>query len=259
MKLHGRVALLTGGASGLGRATAQFLVRERGMCVALLDLPSADGQAVVDELGADRASFHGLDVAGESQVAAAVAAARQRWGALHVCLNAAGIPGTTRMLGRDGLPCGGATFERTVAINLVGSFHVMAHCAAAFAANEPDDEDGERGVVVNVSSIAAHEGTLGHVAYAASKAGVIGMMLPAARELAPRGIRVLTIAPGLFLTPMAGSVSDKVLEAMTAAVLYPKRTGRLDEFASLFATLCESRYLNAEVVRIDAGTRLAAR
>lgn len=256
MRLEGRVAVVTGGASGLGRATAVFLARERGMRVALLDLPASDGAALASELGPSVASFHGLDVADEGRVAAALSSVLARWGAVHVCLNAAGVPGSTRMLSRDGAPVGGAVFERTLAVNVAGTFHVMTHCAAAFARNDPD-EDGERGVVVNVASIAAFEGTLGHVAYSASKAAVIGMMLPAARELAPRGIRVLTIAPGLFLTAMAGSVSDKVLAAMTSAIVYPKRPGRLEEFAELFAHLCENRYLNAEVVRIDAATRLA--
>lgn len=256
MRLDGRVAVVTGGASGLGRAAARHLALDRGMRVALLDLPSSAGAQVAAELGGERASFHGVDVADEAAVASAIAGVTARWRAIHVCVNVAGVPGTTRILSRDGAPVGAATFARTLAVNLAGTFHVMSHCAAAFARNEPGD-DGERGVVINVSSIAANEGNRGHVAYSASKAGVIGLMLPAAREFAPLGIRVLTIAPGLFPTAMADSVGERVTAALEAAIVYPKRPGRPEEFASLVAYLCENRYLNAEVIRIDAATRLA--
>lgn len=259
MDLSDRIAVVTGGASGLGRAAANHLVSTHGMRVALLDLPSSDGASVAAEMGLDRASFHPVDVSDESQVAATVAAVVVRWGGIHACLNTAGVPGTTRMLSRDGVPCGGDRFARTLAVNLLGTFHVTAHCAAAMASNVPSEDDGTRGVIVNVSSIAAYEGNLGHVAYSASKAGVIGMMLPAARELGPLGIRVMTIAPGLFPTPMAAGVSEKALEAMKSSILYPKRFGHLAEFSSLVGHIFRNGYLNAEVVRIDGGARLFGR
>jgi 3-hydroxyacyl-CoA dehydrogenase/3-hydroxy-2-methylbutyryl-CoA dehydrogenase len=254
MKLHDRVAVVTGAASGLGRAAAIYLAREKGMRVALLDLPSAAGAELVAELGEAQASFHSLDVSDEKEVSDAIGQVTTRWGRIDACLNAAGIPGTTRMLSREGMPCGAEVLTRTLAVNLLGTFHVMSHCAAAMRINEA--QDGERGVIVNVSSIAAHEGRLGHVAYSASKAGVIGMMLPAARELGQHGIRVLTIAPGFFGTPMVDTISPKALESMTSAILFPKRLGDTDEFAALVGHVFENTYLNAEVIRIDAGTRL---
>lgn len=259
MDLTDRIALVTGGASGLGRAAANHLVSTLGMRVALLDLPSSEGASAAVEIGLDRASFHPVDVSDESQVAASVAAVVGRWGGIHACLNTAGVPGTTRVLSREGVPCGGAAFARTLAVNLLGTFHVTSHCAAAMAANVPSEGDGTRGVIVNVSSIAAYEGNLGHVAYSASKAGVIGMMLPAARELASLGIRVMTIAPGLFPTPMAAGVSEKALEAMNSAILYPKRFGHLAEFARLVGHVFSNDYLNAEVIRIDGGARFSGR
>ena len=167
----------------------------------------------------------------------------------------AGIPGSMKLLDRDGRPSGGALFARTLAVNLAGPFHVMAHCAAAMRANTPT-ADGERGVIVNVASIAATDGGVGHVAYAASKAGLVGMMLPAARELAADGIRVLTIAPGLFATPMADTVPPRALERMRAALLFPARMGDPDEFAALVAHVFENPYLNAETIRLDGAQRL---
>lgn len=254
MKLHDRVAVVTGAGSGLGRAAAIYLVREKGMRVALLDLPSPRGAALAGELGMEHASIHAVDVSDEGQVSTAIAQVKERWGRIDACLNAAGVPGTTRMLSRDGIPCGAEVLRRTLAVNLLGTFHTMSHCASAMKANEA--LDGERGVIVNVSSIAAHEGALGHVAYAASKAGVIGMMLPAARELGEHGVRVLTIAPGFFTTPMVDTIHPKALASMTSGILFPKRLGHTAEFAALVGHILENTYLNAELIRIDAGTRL---
>lgn len=254
MKLAGRVAVVTGGASGLGHATAVHLAREHGARVALLDLARSRGEALARELGGG-ASFAAVDVADEAAVAATVADIRAREGSIHVCVNCAGVPASTRLLDRSGVPAGGEAFRRALAVNLLGSFNVMAHCAAAMSANVPA-EDGERGVIVNVASIAAFDGQLGHVAYSASKAGVVGMTLPAARELAALGIRVLAIAPGLFLTPMAESVPARALERMSAAACFPRRAGDPAEFARLVAHVCENAYLNAECIRLDAGARL---
>lgn len=255
MNLEGRVAIVSGGASGLGLGTAEFLVADKQCRVAIFDLPGSDGERVAHGLGAERAMFCPVDVSEEDAVSRAVAAVRQRFGGVDVCVSCAGIPAPTKILGRHGEPVGCATFRSALAVNLVGTFNLMSHCAAVMRLNAPN-VDGERGVVVNVGSIAALEGHLGHVAYSASKAGVLGMMLPAARELKAIGVRVLTIAPGLFLTPMAESVNDKVLATMMSAIGFPERAGHVGEFASLVAYLCENAYLNAECVRLDAATRL---
>lgn len=255
MNLEGRVAVVSGGASGLGLGCAQFLIADKRCRVAIFDLPGSDGETVARELGAERAMFLSVDVSDEDAVARAVAAVRQRFSSVDVCVNCAGVPASTKVLGRDGEPVGGAAFRRAMEVNLFGTFNLMSHCASAMRHNAPN-ADGERGVVINVGSIAALEGHLGHVAYSASKAGVLGMMLPAARELQTIGVRVLTIAPGLFLTSMVKSVNDKVLSTMMSAIGFPKRAGRVGEFASLVAYLCENAYLNAECVRLDAATRL---
>ncbi len=259
MELRSRVAVITGGASGLGWATARYLCLERGMKVALLDLPASRGvQAaaeLTEEAGAEVVSFHPVDVSNERQVRQVVTEVAGYWGGAQVLVNAAGIPGTTRILSRNGQPVGAATFAHTLQVNLLGTFLVLSEVSALMARNEPT-ADGERGVVINVASVAAYEGSMGHVAYAASKAGVIGMMLPAARELATHGIRVLTIAPGFFPTPMAHGIDQKVRDQMTSTILFPHRFGNLNEFARLVADLCENVYLNAEVIRIDGGLRL---
>ena len=255
MNLEGRVAVVAGGASGLGRSAVEHLLRDKRARVAVLDLPESKGAEVARNLGETNAMFCAVDVTDDGAVAKVVADVRQRFGSVDVCLNCAGIPASTKVFDRNGEAHGAETFRRALAVNLLGTFNVMSHCAAAMRLNTPAD-DGERGVVVNVASIAAFEGQVGHVAYSASKSGVVGMMLPAAREFATIGIRVLTIAPGLFLTPMADTVSAAVLAKMTASIGFPKRTGHLAEFAGLVAYLCENAYLNAECIRLDAGTRL---
>lgn len=257
MNLAGRTVVITGGASGLGRATARLMVLGHGARAALFDLPGSAGGALAAELvqAGGHAAFVPVDVADEGSVAAAVAAAREIFGTIDVCVNCAGIPGSMRLLDRDGRPAHGAVFRRTLAVNLEGTFNVMAHCAAVMRGN-PSSPDGERGVIINVASIAATDGTLGHVAYSASKAGIIGMMLPAARELADHGIRVLSIAPGLFETPMAGSVPPRALKRMTDAMVFPRRFGDPAEFAAAVVHLCENAYLNGTTIRLDGAQRL---
>lgn len=223
------------------------------MRVALLDLPGSNADKLAAELG-ERALFLPADVTDEPGVAEAVGRACRQWGRLDACLNAAGVPATMRLLNRDGSVPEGDVFERALRVNLTGTFHVMRHCASAFVRNSL--EHGERGVVVNVASIAGLEGSRGHVAYSASKAGVLGMMLPAARELSDWGIRVVTVAPGMFDTPMLQTIAPRTLERMAGSTLWPKRFGHEDEFASLVAHILENRYINADVIRIDGGARL---
>lgn len=258
MKLQHKVAIITGGASGLGRRTARYFVDEKGARVAVFDVNDEAGRELAREVGEDRLLYCTVDVADARQVAAAVARAIGRFGALHVAVNCAGVPAPMRMLDRDGKPANCARFARTVAVNLVGTFNVLAHAAAAMARNAPDD-GGERGVVINVSSGAAFEGQVGQTAYASSKAGVVGLSLPAARELSALGIRVNSIAPGLFDTPMARSVRPELLEALKATIEFPKRCGDMTEFASLCAYICENAYLNGECIRLDGAARLPAR
>lgn len=257
MNLRGKVAVVTGGASGLGRAAAEHLTRDKGMKVAIFDR-GPGGNAVASELGEERAVFYPVDVTDDAAVSAAVLAVAERFGAIHVCLNAAGVPGPLRIVDRDGVSRSAAAFRDTVMVNLVGTFQVMAHCVGVMARNA-GEEGGERGVVVNVASIAAFEGQHGNAGYSASKAGVVGLTLPAARELTRLGIRVNAIAPGLFMTNMAAGLDDRVLESMRRVPQFPSRPGHLSEFASLAAYICENPYLNGECIRLDAAGRLPAR
>ena len=254
MALKDKVALVTGAGSGLGAQTVRHLAKARQMKVVLLDLAASQAGELAASLG-EQAVFVPVDVTDELDVAHAVDRACQHWGRLDACINVAGVPGTVRLLNKDGSVPEGDMFERTLRVNLSGTFHVMRHCASAFVRNSPDR--GERGVVVNVASIAGLEGSRGHVAYSASKAGVIGMMLPAARELCEWGIRVVTVAPGMFDTPMLHTISPRTLEKMAASALCPKRFGDAEEFASLVAHILENRYINADVLRIDGGARLS--
>lgn len=258
MNLQGKVAVITGGASGLGRRTAEYFVREKGAKVAVFDLNDEAGEALAAQLGEAHALYRRVDVADEAAVADGVQACVDRFGRIDVCINCAGIPTPMKILDRDGRASNCGKFARTVMVNLVGTFQVMAYCIGQMAQNEPGS-DGERGVVVNVASIAAFEGQVGTTGYASSKAGVVGLSLPAARELAALGIRVNAIAPGLFNTPMAERVDAKALEALKSAIEFPKRFGDLAEFASLCAYICENSYLNAECIRLDAAARVRAR
>ncbi|HEV7941587.1 MAG TPA: SDR family NAD(P)-dependent oxidoreductase [Solirubrobacteraceae bacterium] len=253
MEIEGKVAVVAGGASGLGRAVCKLLAG-RGARIAVLDRDVQAAQAVAASL--DEAFAFEVDVAAAGSVQDAIDATLERFGAVHVNVNTAGIPDGIKIVSK-GEPGSLETFERVIAVNLVGTFNVMRLAVAAMLRNEP--QDGERGVVVNTASIAAFEGQVGQVAYSASKAGVIGMALPVARDLAGTGVRVNTIAPGLFETPMMNGLPDRVVEQLRSVVLEPPRVGRPQEFAALVAHIVENPYLNAECIRLDAATRMNAR
>jgi NAD(P)-dependent dehydrogenase (short-subunit alcohol dehydrogenase family) len=258
MELKEKVVVITGGASGLGLATAKYMVGEKGAKVALLDLNADAGAAAVEELGADNALFCETDVTSEESIDAAIVAIMANFGAIHLDINAAGIPLPCKILDRGGVASSLQKYATVINVNLCGVFNVMAKCAEQMAKNEPD-EKGERGVVVNVSSGAAYEGQIGQSAYSGSKAGVNGMNIPAARELGPLGIRVNSIAPGLFGTPMVKSFDQKVQDALIEMCEAPKRMGEMDEFAHTCAFLAENGYMNGRVIRLDAATVMQAK
>lgn len=254
MQLTDKTAIVTGGASGLGGATAQALI-ERGCSVALLDIDEEKGKQHAEVLG-ERARFIKTDVTDEASVSGAISSVLDQAGALHVCVNCAGIGPPAKTVGRDG-PHPLDLFRKVVEINLVGTFNVARLAAHAMQSNEP--EDGERGAIVNTASVAAYEGQIGQVAYAASKGGIVGLTVPMARDLARDGIRVNTIAPGIFDTPLLAGLPDNVREALGQMVLNPQRMGQPAEFARLAVFMIESPYLNAETVRLDGGIRMQPR
>ena len=253
MQLAGSVALVTGGASGLGYATAAELVAA-GASVVLLDLPGSSGKAAAERLG-DAVEFVATDVTDGGSVQAAVNRATER-GPLRVAVSCAGVGTPGRVLGRSG-PQPLEQFAHVVTVNLIGTFNVLRLAAAAMAENEP--VDGERGVVVNTASAAAYDGQIGQAAYSASKGGVVGLTLPAARDLADRLIRVMTIAPGLFDTPMLQGLPEPARQSLAAQVPMPSRLGDPAEFAALVRHICENPMLNGEVIRLDGAIRMAPR
>lgn len=249
-------AIITGGVSGLGLAVAERLVADGGR-VALFDLDDQRGTTVVEALGPARARYFHADVSSEEAVDSAVESAADFLGGLNVVVSCAGVIGPGRVLGRDG-PMPLARFATTVSVNLVGSFNV-AKAAAARMQHNPPGEDGERGLIVNTASVAAYEGQVGQAAYAASKAGVVGMTLPMARELARVGIRVNTIAPGIFWTPMVDAMPEALQQSLAGSIPFPQRLGRAAEFADLVAHLIANRYINGETIRLDGAVRLEPR
>jgi 3-hydroxyacyl-CoA dehydrogenase/3-hydroxy-2-methylbutyryl-CoA dehydrogenase len=249
-------AVITGGASGLGAATARRLV-EAGGSVTLLDLASGAGEGLAGELG-ERAGFVAADVADPEVVGPAVDRAADAMGGVDLCVNAAGIGPAHRVLTRSGDMFPLELFSFVVGVNLIGLFDVVRNVSRHMAANEPG-EDGERGLIVNVASIAAFEGQIGQAAYSASKGGVAAMTLPLARDLASYGIRVNTIAPGIMDTPMIDAGGPELKERLQQLAMYPKRLGSADEFSALVLHLAENRFINGEVIRLDAATRMGPR
>jgi NAD(P)-dependent dehydrogenase (short-subunit alcohol dehydrogenase family) len=253
MEIQGIGAVVTGGASGLGEATARALAA-RGAQVAILDLGRSKGAAVASSLGAG-AFFAEADVTDEAAVSAALDEAASRFGALHACINCAGIGSAMRTVDKDGRPFDLRIFRKTIEINLVGTFNVLRLAASHMAKNAPNP-DGERGVIVNTASAAAYDGQIGQAAYSASKAGVVGMTLPIARDLAKLGIRVCTIAPGLFETPLLMTMPEPARQALAATIPFPSRLGRPPEFASLALQIVENAMLNGETIRLDGAVRM---
>ena len=247
-------AVVTGGVSGLGLAVARRIVADGGKA-ALFDVNDDKGAAAVAALGDANARYFRTDVTSEDGVAANVAAAKEFLGGLNAAINCAGILGAGRVLGREA-PMPLSQFSTTVLVNLVGSFNVAKAAAALMQHNEPG-EDGERGAIVNTASVAAYEGQIGQAAYSASKGGVVGMTLPMARELARFGIRVNTIAPGIFWTPMVDGMPEEVQASLSASIPFPSRLGKPEEFADLVAFVLGNRYLNGETIRLDGAVRLA--
>ncbi|MEO6774096.1 MAG: SDR family NAD(P)-dependent oxidoreductase [Kofleriaceae bacterium] len=252
MKLPGHVALVTGGASGLGAATVRRL-SEGGAKVVIVDRDER-GAELASELAGSGATFAQADVTDAAQVEAAVARA-SALGPLRVVVQCAGVGWAARTLDKTGKPHDLELFQKVIAINLVGHFNVLRLAAAAIARTEAL-ETGERGVIVMTASVAAYDGQIGQIAYAASKAGVVGMTLPAARDLAPAGIRVVTIAPGIFDTPMLGGLSEEVRAALSRDVVFPKRLGAPAEYAALVAAIVDTGYLNGETIRLDGALRM---
>lgn len=252
MDLRSAKAVVTGGASGLGFATAQRIVAAGGQVV-LLDLNEEQGAASAAELG-ELALFVATDVADESAVKAAIQKAQEFMSGITLAVNCAGIATAGRTLGRDG-PWPTENFNRVIQINLIGSYNVTKEAAAVMQLNDADEE-GERGVVISTASVAAFEGQIGQAAYSASKAGVVGMMLPLAREFAQFGIRVNTIAPGIFLTPMVAGMPEDVQESLGRQIPFPPRLGRPEEFADTVAFIYGNTMVNGETIRIDGAIRM---
>jgi NAD(P)-dependent dehydrogenase (short-subunit alcohol dehydrogenase family) len=255
MQIANSVFIVTGGSSGLGEATVRAL-HQGGASVVIADIDFDKGQELASRLG-PRAAFSPTDVTSEVAAARTVGLAREHFGGLNGLINCAGISTAERVLGRQG-PHSLEVFARVLQINLLGTFNMIRIAAAAIAEQSPNTS-GERGVIINTASVAAYEGQIGQAAYAASKAGIIGMTLPIARELARNGIRVVTIAPGLFLTPMMQSLPQDVQDSLGNSVPFPQRLGKAEEYAALVRHIIENEMLNGETIRLDGALRMAAR
>ena len=254
MNIQGQAAIVTGGASGLGAQTARELAK-RGAKVAVFDRNAEGAKAVAAEIGGIGV---GCDITSSESVIAALAAAREAHGPARLLMNIAGIGTAKRLIGKDGTPMPLEDFKRVIDVNLIGTFNVTRLAVAEMVKLEPLN-DGERGVVVNTASVAAFDGQVGQEAYAASKGGLVSLTLPLARDLAQFGVRAVTIAPGLFLTPLMHQLPEPVRAALAASVPFPKRLGKPEEFAHLALAIVENITLNGEVIRLDGALRMAPR
>lgn len=252
MKMNDVRAVVTGAASGLGNAVARHIIAQGGR-VTILDVQEGPGNAAAAELGA-HASFVKCDVTSEAEINAAMDAARTKMGAINLLVNCAGVIGAARVLGKNG-PMAGDFFAKVIHINLIGTFMCDKAAAAIMQQNTPND-DGERGVIIHTSSVAAFEGQIGQAAYSATKAGVMGMTLPIARELAAFGIRVCSIAPGIFRTPMVAGMPQDIQDSLGKQVPFPSRLGKPEEFAQLVQSIVEIPMLNGETIRLDGAIRM---
>ena len=255
MDIANKGVFISGGASGLGAACARLMVQS-GAKVLIADMNSETGKALASELG-DAARFVQANVTDEESVQNAVQTAVNEFGGLHIAINCAGIGTAERVLGKNG-PGSLASFNRVIQVNLIGMFNTIRLTAAAMATNEPT-AGGERGVIINTASVAAFDGQIGQAAYSASKGGIVGMTLPIARELARHGIRVMTIAPGIFDTPLLGTLPESARISLGQQVPFPPRLGRPDEYAALAKHIIENEMLNGEVIRLDGGIRMQPR
>jgi NAD(P)-dependent dehydrogenase (short-subunit alcohol dehydrogenase family) len=255
MKIQGKSALVSGGASGLGAATVRLLVR-CGARVMIADVNEQAGKALAQELG-ESAGFVKMDVTNEKDVQNAVDETVKRHRGLHIAVSTAGIGVAEKLVGKNGVH-DIERFVRVLRVNLIGTFDVLRRAALAMTANQPD-EDGHRGVMVTTASIAAFDGQIGQIAYSASKGGVVAMTLPLARELARHGIRVVTIAPGVFQTPLLGGLPEAALQSLKEQAPFPPRLGKPEEYAALVQHIIENNMLNGETIRLDAAMRMAAK
>lgn len=253
MDIKGLAAIVTGGASGLGRATATMLAAQ-GAKVAIFDLNEDAGKAVAAEIGG---LYVGVNVADDASVTAGLDTAEGAHGVARILVNCAGIAPAVKTVGKENLPHPLDSFAKTVTVNLIGTFNMISKFAARAAAAE--ESDGERGVIVNTASVAAYDGQIGQAAYSASKGGIVSLTLPMARDLMGEGIRVNAILPGIFDTPLMARASDKVRDALSATVPFPKRFGKPEEFAAMALAMIENDYWNGEYVRLDGGLRMPPR
>lgn len=256
MELNEKLAsIVTGGGSGLGEATAKALAA-KGVKVGIFDVNEEGGKRVASEIGG---TFAKVDVSDPESVAAGLETVRSAHGQESICVNCAGIAPAAKTVDRDGNSHDAATYAKTIGVNLIGTFNVSSQSAAGMCAQEPLNDDGERGVIINTASVAAYDGQIGQIAYSASKGGVVGMTLPMARDLSRNGVRVMTIAPGIFGTPMVAGMPDEVQQALGAMVPFPSRLGQPEEYGKLAVSICENTMLNGEVIRLDGAIRMAPR
>jgi NAD(P)-dependent dehydrogenase (short-subunit alcohol dehydrogenase family) len=254
MNITGKIAIVTGGASGLGEATVRAYVN-KGAKVAIFDRNKDAASSLVDELGSDKVSFYYVNVVDESSVTDAIEVVMASYGAIHICNNFAGIGSAMKTISKKG-PHTMELYKKVIDVNLSGTFNVARLAAVQMAKNEPMNDHGSRGVIINTASVAAFEGQIGQVAYSATKGGIVAMTLPMARDLASTGIRVNTIAPGLIHTPLFDTFPEEVFRSLESSVVYPQRLGRPEEVAHLSVFLAENEYMNGETIRLDGAIRM---